>query len=124
MWGTGKGPYRVSALLVLPRDTARKPRRQERGYGLRCLHREQERGVPVGILADTVVFVTGVYEELLAPSLGNLLLPPLKQRRARRFGLLTAISNSPSCAARWSEVLPLSAKSGFCRLSGLFLMMR
>lgn len=57
--------YSISALPVLPRNTAREPRRQKRGYSLGCLHREQERGVPVGILADTVVFGAGVDEEFL-----------------------------------------------------------
>ncbi len=62
-----RSPYGISALLVLPRDAAREPRRQEHGYGLRRLHREQERGIPVGILADALVFVARVNEELLQP---------------------------------------------------------
>ena len=56
-----------------------------------------------------------------------LVVTPLQKQKGREridFGLLTAMSNSPNWAARWSEVLPLSAKSGFCRLVGLFLMMR
>ena len=38
--GVGETPYGVGALLVLPGDTAREPRGQERGYGLGCLDRE------------------------------------------------------------------------------------
>ena len=57
--------YGISTLLVLPRDAAREPRRQQRGHGLGRLDRERERGVPVGILADALVFVAGVYEEFL-----------------------------------------------------------
>ena len=67
-FGARSQPYGISALLVLPGDTARESRRQERGYGLRCLHRERERGVPVGILAHPVVFVAGIYQKLLSPS--------------------------------------------------------
>ena len=72
--GWGKRPHRIRALLVLPGDTAREPRRQERGYGFGCLHREQERGIPVRILADAVVFVAGFNEEFLTPVISALLL--------------------------------------------------
>lgn len=34
------------------------------------------------------------------------------------------MSSKPSLAARWSDVLPLSAKSGFLMLLGLFLVTR
>ena len=73
------GIYGISALLVLPRDAAREPRRQQRGHRLGRLDRERERGVPVGILADALVFVAGVYEELLytymPPCRGQLSAP-------------------------------------------------
>lgn len=36
----------------------------------------------------------------------------------------SAMSSRPSWAARWRDVLPLSVKSGFWRLWGLFLIMR
>ena len=82
----GKRPYGISALLVLPRNTARKPRRQERSYSLRCLHRKQERGIPVGILADTVVFMAGVYKEFLTPSSAPCFYRP-SNRDSREFWL-------------------------------------
>ena len=71
-----KAIYGISTLLVLPGDAAREPRRQQRGHGLGRLDRERERGIPVGILADALVFVAGVYEEFLyahiAPCRGQL----------------------------------------------------
>ena len=65
-WGKRETrPYRISALLVLPQDTAREPRREQHGHILRRLHREQERGIRVGVLADAILFVAGVDEEFL-----------------------------------------------------------
>ena len=89
--GRGRGkkgegsPYGIGALLVPPRDAAREPRRQERGYGLRRLHREQERGVPIGILADAVVFMAGVNQEFLYPPSSAPCFngPPPKRKRGR-----------------------------------------
>lgn len=69
--------------------------------------------------------MTGLNEEFLKtpqPKIFSTLLLEFERNFGSRS--LTAMSNSPSWAARWSEVLPLSAKSGFCRLLGLFLMMR
>ena len=64
--GGGRGhTYGISALLVLALYTAREPRRQQRSYGLGRLHRKQERGIPIGILAEPVVFMPRVYEEFL-----------------------------------------------------------
>ena len=121
-----EGPYGISALPVPPGDGAGEPRGQERRDGLGRLDREQERGIPIGILADAAVFVAGVDEELLAPVVSTwLFFTGTLSAGTERVGAgRTAISKRPSCAARWSEVLPLSAKSGFCRLVGLFLMMR
>lgn len=81
--------YSISALLVLPRNTAREPRRQQRRYSLRCLDRDQEWGIPIGILADTVLFMASVNEELLASmySSAPCVYHPLIWRRERDLRL-------------------------------------
>lgn len=120
--------YSIGPILVLPIDTSRKPCGDQTGYQLGALGREVEWGVPTGVFADAVGFMTGVDKEFLEA--GQLLQVCLGVVRLICGGEMgpgnshTAISRRPSLAARCSEVLPLSLKSGFCKFGGLFLIMR
>lgn len=131
-------PYSISTLLVFPRDAAREPSRQQRRHGLGRLHRQQERGIPVRVLADAVfVFVAGVDEEFLKSrptpvvviinslsqlhhsffrsnrTKSNQTKSPFSRKKKgkpkKKTMKLTAISTRSSRAARCREVLPLSA---------------
>jgi hypothetical protein len=108
----------VGALFVFPEYAAWEVGSEELSYGFGDFDCELEGGVPIRVAADTLILMAGVYEEFLYLSSASVF--PCVVNMASR----TAISSKPNCAARWSEVLPLSVKSGFWRLLGLFLMMR
>lgn len=55
---------------------------EELSYGLARLDGEVERGVAVGVEADTIIFVAGVYEELLVIGFSVCLAVQLEWRAA------------------------------------------
>lgn len=64
--GGAEGAYRIRAIFILPINASWEARCDQAGNEIGGLGREVQRGGPVGVLADAVVFVAGVDEELLS----------------------------------------------------------
>lgn len=62
---SGEGAYSVCAVLVPPADASGEPRCDQAGDEIGGRGCEVQRGGPVGVLADAMVFVAGVDEEFL-----------------------------------------------------------
>jgi len=61
-WG---GAYSIRTVFILPADASWGPCCDQAGHEIGGLGREVQRGGPVGVFADAVVFVAGVDEEFL-----------------------------------------------------------
>lgn len=61
----GGRSYSICTVFILPADTSWEPCCDQAGHQVGGLGREVQRGGPVGVLADAVVFVAGVDEEFL-----------------------------------------------------------